>query len=108
MGGPQAGSVHRLGLGVHVIGADPSCAIAVRDPSLAAEAAILRVTPESITVEPPKRKPQEPPRRKAKGRYAEELDELALRDTPPMGEPPRSPWTASPSPRPPTGPSTPC
>ncbi|GAA3471579.1 FtsK/SpoIIIE domain-containing protein [Nonomuraea roseola] len=88
VGGPQAGSVHRLGLGVHVIGADPSCAIAVRDPSLAAEAAILRVTPESITVEPPKRKPQEPPRKKAKGRYAEELDELALRDTPPMGEPP--------------------
>ncbi|MEU7896868.1 FtsK/SpoIIIE domain-containing protein [Nonomuraea sp. NPDC049152] len=88
VGGPDAGSVHRLGLGVHVIGADLTCAMAVRDPALVPEAAIVRVTPAAITVEPPPARHQEPPRKKAKGRYAEELDELALRDTPPMGEPP--------------------
>ncbi|MET9337128.1 FtsK/SpoIIIE domain-containing protein [Nonomuraea sp. NPDC003804] len=88
VGGPDAGAVHRLGLGVHVIGADLTCAMAVRDPALAAEAAVVRITPAEITVEPPPRPPAEPPRKKAKGRYAEELDELALRDTPPAGEPP--------------------
>ncbi|MGW4473842.1 FtsK/SpoIIIE domain-containing protein [Nonomuraea sp. NPDC004354] len=88
VGGPDAGAVHRLGLGVHVIGADLTCAMAVRDPALAAEAAVVRITPAEITVEPPPRPPAEPPRKKAKGRYAEELDELALRDTSPAGEPP--------------------
>ncbi|MGW0059508.1 FtsK/SpoIIIE domain-containing protein [Streptosporangium sandarakinum] len=52
VGGPAAGSVHRLGLGVHVVGSDPACAVSVPDPGLPAEAAVIRLTPEAITVEP--------------------------------------------------------
>ncbi|WP_246267683.1 FtsK/SpoIIIE domain-containing protein [Nonomuraea typhae] len=81
VGGPGAGAVHRLSLGAHVIGSDAMCAIAVPDPVLAPEAATLRITPEAITVEPVRReRPAGPPRRKIKGRYAEELTELAERD----------------------------
>lgn len=36
VGGPAAGSVHRLGLGVHTIGSDPACAVPVADPLLPA------------------------------------------------------------------------
>lgn len=79
VGGPAAGAVHRLGLGVHVIGADPMCAIAVRDPALAPEAVTVRVRPESITVEPAWRPPGEAPRLKLKGRWAEEVAELTAR-----------------------------
>lgn len=81
VGGPGAGAVHRLSLGSHVIGSDPGCAIAVRDPALAPEAAVLRVTPAAVTVEPVRReRPSGEPQRKIKGRYAEELTELAARD----------------------------
>ncbi|WP_327087482.1 FHA domain-containing protein [Nonomuraea sp. NBC_01738] len=81
VGGPAAGSVHRLSLGTHVLGSDEMCAVAVHDPTLAPEAAILRVTPDAITIEPVRReRPPNPPRRKIKGRYAEELTELADRD----------------------------
>ncbi|MFI6501436.1 FtsK/SpoIIIE domain-containing protein [Nonomuraea typhae] len=81
VGGPGAGAVHRLSLGAHVIGSDAMCAIAVPDPVLAPEAAMVRITPEAITVEPVRReRPAGPPRRKIKGRYAEELTELAERD----------------------------
>nr|BFE86537.1 hypothetical protein GCM10020093_091380 [Planobispora longispora] len=52
IGGPGAGSVHRLGLGVHTVGSDPACAVSVRDPSLPGEAAVVRLTPDAITVEP--------------------------------------------------------
>ncbi|MBG0827967.1 cell division protein FtsK [Planomonospora sp. ID67723] len=52
VGGPAAGSVHRLSLGVHVIGSGPACAVAVHDPLLPAEAAVVRLTPDAITVEP--------------------------------------------------------
>ncbi len=51
-GGPGAGSVHRLGLGAHVIGGDPVCAVAVTDPLLPPEAAVVRLGPAAITVEP--------------------------------------------------------
>ncbi|MEV6151114.1 FtsK/SpoIIIE domain-containing protein [Nonomuraea sp. NPDC052129] len=80
VGGPAAGAVHRLGLGVHVIGSDPMCAITVADPSLAPEAAILRVTPDAITVEPARhRAPQQAQRLKLKGRWADEVAELTAR-----------------------------
>ncbi|GII53204.1 cell division protein FtsK [Planotetraspora thailandica] len=52
VGGPGAGAVHRLGLGMHTIGADPACAIAVPDPRMAPQALVLRITPGSIAVEP--------------------------------------------------------
>ncbi|GAA2888538.1 FtsK/SpoIIIE domain-containing protein [Streptosporangium fragile] len=52
IGGPAAGSVHRLSLGVHTVGSDPACAVAVPDPALPAEAAVVRLTPDAITVEP--------------------------------------------------------
>ncbi|SFI11161.1 DNA segregation ATPase FtsK/SpoIIIE, S-DNA-T family [Streptosporangium canum] len=52
IGGPAAGSVHRLGLGVHIVGSAPACTVAVSDPGLAAEAAVVRLTPDAITVEP--------------------------------------------------------
>ncbi|WP_329425888.1 FtsK/SpoIIIE domain-containing protein [Streptosporangium sp. NBC_01495] len=52
VGGPAAGSVHRLSLGVHTIGSDPACAVAVADPQLPARAAVVRLTPDAITVEP--------------------------------------------------------
>ncbi|MFI6596318.1 FtsK/SpoIIIE domain-containing protein [Nonomuraea sp. NPDC050536] len=80
VGGPAAGAVHRLGLGVHVIGSDPMCAIAVADPTLAPEAATVRVTPGAITVEPARRdEPAQAPRLKLKGRWAEEVAEMAAR-----------------------------
>ncbi|PZG13815.1 FtsK/SpoIIIE domain-containing protein [Nonomuraea aridisoli] len=79
VGGPAAGAVHRLGLGVHVIGSDPMCAMAVDDPALAPEAVTVRVTPESITVERAWRRPGEAPRLKLKGRWAEEVAELTAR-----------------------------
>ncbi|MDP9846565.1 FtsK/SpoIIIE domain-containing protein [Streptosporangium lutulentum] len=52
IGGPAAGSVHRLSLGVHTIGSDPACAVSVPDPLLSGEAAVVRLTPDAITVEP--------------------------------------------------------
>ncbi|WP_244893992.1 FtsK/SpoIIIE domain-containing protein [Planobispora rosea] len=52
VGGPGAGSVHRLGLGVHTVGSDPACAVSVRDPLMPGEAAVVRLTPDAITVEP--------------------------------------------------------
>ncbi|MER6943386.1 FtsK/SpoIIIE domain-containing protein [Nonomuraea sp. NPDC000554] len=77
VGGPAAGTVHRLGLGVHVVGADPMCAISVADPLMAPESATLRVTPDSITVEPARRAaPGQAPRLKLKGRWADEVAEL--------------------------------
>ncbi|GGO81230.1 FtsK/SpoIIIE domain-containing protein [Nonomuraea cavernae] len=80
VGGPAAGAVHRLGLGVHVIGSDPMCAIAVADPMLAPEAVTLRVTPDAITAEPARRAPPEQaPRLRLKGRWAEEVAELTAR-----------------------------
>ncbi|HUR04148.1 MAG TPA: FtsK/SpoIIIE domain-containing protein, partial [Nonomuraea sp.] len=80
VGGPAAGAVHRLGLGVHVIGSDQMCALTVADPSLAPEAATLRVTPDAITVEPVRhRVPQQAQRLKLKGRWADEVAELTAR-----------------------------
>ncbi len=52
VGGPGAGSVHRLGVGAHTIGSDPACAIAVRDAGLPPVAAVVRLTPNGVTVEP--------------------------------------------------------
>ncbi|MFI7533311.1 FtsK/SpoIIIE domain-containing protein [Streptosporangium sp. NPDC049376] len=51
VGGPAAGSVHRISLGVHTIGSDPACAVSVADPMLPPRAAVVRLTPEAITVE---------------------------------------------------------
>ncbi len=80
VGGPAAGAVHRLGLGVHVIGSDPRCAITVADPAVAPEAVTMRVTAAAITVEPARRhQPEETPRPKLKGRWAEEVAELTAR-----------------------------
>ncbi|MFI6918591.1 FtsK/SpoIIIE domain-containing protein [Nonomuraea spiralis] len=80
IGGPAAGAVHRLGLGVHVIGSDPTCAMAVADPALAAEAVAVRVTPDAITVERAYRQvPGRTARLKLKGRWAEEVAELTAR-----------------------------
>ncbi|GAA2210596.1 hypothetical protein GCM10009850_060550 [Nonomuraea monospora] len=79
VGGPAAGAVHRLGLGAHVIGADPMCAVAVGDPALAPEAVTVRVTPEAITVERTWQPPADAPKLKLKGRWAEEVAELTAR-----------------------------
>ncbi|TMR09291.1 FtsK/SpoIIIE domain-containing protein, partial [Nonomuraea zeae] len=79
VGGPAAGAVHRLGLGVHVIGSDPTCAMAADDPALAPEAVTVRVTPDAITVERTWQQPDEAPRLKLKGRWAEEVAELTAR-----------------------------
>ncbi|SEU36870.1 FtsK/SpoIIIE domain-containing protein [Nonomuraea wenchangensis] len=79
VGGPGAGAVHRLGLGAHVIGADPMCAIAVPDPALAPEAVTVRVTPDAITVERTWRARDEAPKPKLKGRWADEVAELTAR-----------------------------
>ncbi|MET8156187.1 FtsK/SpoIIIE domain-containing protein [Sphaerisporangium sp. NPDC005289] len=78
VGGPAAGSVHRLGLGVHVIGSDPSCAVHVDDHHLAPEAAEVRVTPEDVLVRSmyssggraakPSRRARRAARRRARGR----------------------------------------
>ncbi|GLW96136.1 FtsK/SpoIIIE domain-containing protein [Microtetraspora sp. NBRC 16547] len=51
-GGPGAGSVHRLGPGLHTMGSDPGCAIAVPDPRMPPHAATIRVAPGGVTVEP--------------------------------------------------------
>lgn len=80
VGGPAAGAVHRLALGAHVIGSDPACAVCVADPALAAEAVLVRVTPEAVTVEPaPRRRPGQAPPPKLKGRWAGEVAELSAR-----------------------------
>ncbi|WP_336207666.1 FtsK/SpoIIIE domain-containing protein [Nonomuraea sp. LPB2021202275-12-8] len=80
VGGPAAGAVHRLGLGVHVIGSDPMCAITVADPALAPEAVTIRVTPDAITVERALRAaPEQAPRLKLKGRWADEVAEMTER-----------------------------
>ncbi|MFI9843014.1 FtsK/SpoIIIE domain-containing protein [Nonomuraea sp. NPDC051941] len=79
VGGPAAGAVHRLGLGVHVIGSDPMCAMTTADPVLAPEAVTVRVTPDAITIERAGRPPGEAPRLKLKGRWAEEVAELTAR-----------------------------
>ncbi|MEU6713215.1 FtsK/SpoIIIE domain-containing protein [Nonomuraea sp. NPDC046802] len=80
VGGPAAGAVHRLGLGVHVIGSDPTCAMTAADPALAPEAVTVRVTPEKITVDRAWRQhPGEAPKLKLKGRWAEEVAELTAR-----------------------------
>lgn len=52
VGGPGAGSVHRLGVGAHTIGSDPACTISVPDARLPPVAAVIRLTPTSVTVEP--------------------------------------------------------
>ncbi|GAA0922957.1 FtsK/SpoIIIE domain-containing protein [Nonomuraea longicatena] len=81
VGGPSAGTVHRLSIGAHLIGSSEISSVVVRDPILAPEAFIIRVTRDTTTVEPVRRRPPAgPPRRKIKGRYAEELTELAERD----------------------------
>ncbi|AQZ66681.1 cell division-related protein [[Actinomadura] parvosata subsp. kistnae] len=79
VGGPAAGAVHRLGLGVHVIGSDPMCAIAAGDPALPPEAVTVRVTPDAITVERAWHPPADTPKLKLKGRWAEEVAELTAR-----------------------------
>ncbi|MFI7127452.1 FtsK/SpoIIIE domain-containing protein [Nonomuraea sp. NPDC050153] len=79
VGGPAAGAVHRLGLGVHVIGSDPMCAMTTADPTLAPEAVTVRVTPDAITIERAWRPPDEAPKLKLKGRWAEEVAELTAR-----------------------------
>ncbi|MFO7250946.1 MAG: FtsK/SpoIIIE domain-containing protein [Actinomycetes bacterium] len=53
VGGPAAGAVHRLGLGVYTIGSDPAAAVVVDDPAMPPLGAVLRITPHGITVEPP-------------------------------------------------------
>ncbi|TMR96086.1 FtsK/SpoIIIE domain-containing protein [Nonomuraea basaltis] len=79
VGGPAAGAVHRLGLGTHIIGSDPMCAIAAADPVLAPEAVTVRVTPDGITIERTWQQPGEAPRLKLKGRWADEVAELNAR-----------------------------
>ncbi|MEO3873657.1 FtsK/SpoIIIE domain-containing protein [Nonomuraea sp. B12E4] len=79
VGGPAAGAVHRLGLGVHVIGSDPTCAMTAADPALAPEAVAVRVTPDAITVERAWQEPGAAPKIKLKGRWAEEVAELTAR-----------------------------
>ncbi|MEU9890436.1 FtsK/SpoIIIE domain-containing protein [Sphaerisporangium sp. NPDC051011] len=66
-GGPAAGSVHRLGLGVHVIGSDPGCAVPVADPDMPAEAVEVRVTPDEVLLRsaaPPGKEAARPPRKR--------------------------------------------
>ncbi|GGK65827.1 cell division protein FtsK [Sphaerisporangium melleum] len=65
-GGPAAGSVHRLGLGVHVIGSDPSCAVRVDDHHLAPEAAEVRVGPDGVLVRSMYVTPEARPSRRAR------------------------------------------
>jgi DNA segregation ATPase FtsK/SpoIIIE, S-DNA-T family len=52
VGGPAAGSVHRLGLGRLEIGSDPRCAVALADPSVPPRAAVVSVAPAGSSVEP--------------------------------------------------------
>ncbi|WP_328808319.1 FtsK/SpoIIIE domain-containing protein, partial [Nonomuraea antri] len=80
VGGPAAGAVHRLGLGAHVIGSDPMCAIAVADPTLPPEAVTVRMTPDAITVERARHLPPgQAPKLKLKGRWADEVAEMTAR-----------------------------
>ncbi|GIH70450.1 FtsK/SpoIIIE domain-containing protein [Sphaerimonospora thailandensis] len=65
VGGPGAGSVHRLGVGAHTIGSDPACAIAVPDLGMPPVAAVIRLTPNGVTVEPG----DAVPRKKVKKRW---------------------------------------
>jgi S-DNA-T family DNA segregation ATPase FtsK/SpoIIIE len=52
VGGPAAGSVHRLGLGRFEIGGDPRCAVAVTDPSVPPRAATVSIAPAGASLEP--------------------------------------------------------
>jgi DNA segregation ATPase FtsK/SpoIIIE, S-DNA-T family len=52
VGGPAAGSVHRLGLGRFEVGGDPRCAVVVADPSVPPRAAVVLVAPDGAGVEP--------------------------------------------------------
>jgi DNA segregation ATPase FtsK/SpoIIIE, S-DNA-T family len=52
VGGPAAGSVHRLGLGRFEIGGDPRCAVGVGDPAVPPRAALVSVGPNGASVEP--------------------------------------------------------
>ncbi|MEV7803927.1 FtsK/SpoIIIE domain-containing protein [Microbispora sp. NPDC088329] len=52
VGGPGAGTVHRIGLGAHAIGADPACAVSVPDPRMPPVAVVVRIGPGTATVEP--------------------------------------------------------
>jgi S-DNA-T family DNA segregation ATPase FtsK/SpoIIIE len=51
VGGPAAGSVHRLGLGRFEIGSHPRCAVTVEDPSVPPGAAVVSVAPDGASVE---------------------------------------------------------
>ena len=51
VGGPAAGSVHRLGLGRFEIGSHPRCAVTVEDPSVPPGAAVVSVAPDGPSVE---------------------------------------------------------
>ena len=79
VGGPAAGSVHRLSLGVHTIGSDPACAVSVPDPLLPGEAAVVRLTPDAITVEPA-------PGAATGTQHAPRLDRDPLKDAEPWPE----------------------
>ena len=52
VGGPGAGGVHRLGLGVRMVGLAPISGVAVADPTLADEHVRLAVGPTSLHVAP--------------------------------------------------------
>ncbi|HEY9521805.1 MAG TPA: cell division protein FtsK, partial [Thermopolyspora sp.] len=60
VGGPVAGSVHRLGLGDYTIGSDPACALTVPDPAIPGIGAIVRITPTGISIVPPHPPPEGP------------------------------------------------
>src|SRR6266508_1920838 len=51
VGGPAAGSVHRLGLGRFEIGSHPRCAVTVEDPAVPPGAAVVSVAPDGASVE---------------------------------------------------------
>ncbi|MDF5751271.1 FtsK/SpoIIIE domain-containing protein [Spongiactinospora sp. TRM90649] len=85
VGGPGAGSVHRLGLGSHMIGSGPACTVAVTDPTLPAEAARLRITTEGVTVEPPVLSDAPPPRKPHRKRKARKTRKGGRRGSPLSG-----------------------
>ncbi|WP_067129591.1 FtsK/SpoIIIE domain-containing protein [Microtetraspora malaysiensis] len=78
-GGPGAGSVHRLGPGLHTLGSDPGCAVAVPDPALPPHAATIRVAPDGVSVEPA----HPAARLELDGRPVREATPWAARRTPP-------------------------
>ncbi|MDH2423945.1 FtsK/SpoIIIE domain-containing protein [Sphaerisporangium sp. TRM90804] len=88
-GGPGAGAVHRLGFGVHAIGSDPACAIAL-DGDLPPEVVELRVTPDAVLVRavapagaPPAKKPRRVRRTRRKtGRRARRAAAARVHGTP--------------------------